>query len=121
MSGSRWSFIRNRSCTAATPAPRLDLAQPFSLDFEPPDTAAFRCLALARQAGEAGGTAPCILNAANEAAVAAFLSGGCSFLQIADTVEAVLDRMPVEPLESVHQVLAADARARELARAELGV
>jgi 1-deoxy-D-xylulose-5-phosphate reductoisomerase len=106
---------------AATPAPRLDLSRPFSLDFEPPDAEAFRCLALARQAGEAGGTAPCVLNAANEIAVAAFLSGGCSFPQIADTVEAVLDRMTVEPLESVPQVLAADARARELARATLGV
>jgi 1-deoxy-D-xylulose-5-phosphate reductoisomerase len=106
---------------AATPAPRLDLSRPFSLDFEPPDAEAFRCLALARQAGEAGGTAPCVLNAANEIAVAAFLSGGCSFPQIADTVEVVLDRMTVEPLESVPQVLAADARARELARATLGV
>jgi 1-deoxy-D-xylulose-5-phosphate reductoisomerase len=106
---------------AATPAPRLDLSVPFSLDFEPPDDEAFRCLALARQAGEAGGTAPCVLNAANEIAVAAFLSGGCSFPQIADTVEVVLDRMTVEPLESVPQVLAADARARELARATLGV
>jgi 1-deoxy-D-xylulose-5-phosphate reductoisomerase len=105
---------------SATPAPRLDLTEPFSLDFEPPDAAAFRCLALARQAGESGGTAPCVLNAANEVAVAAFMSGGCGFLQIADTVEAVLERMPLEPLESVPQVLAADARARDLARAALG-
>ena len=53
--------------------------------------------------------------------MAAFLSGGCSFPQIADTVEAVLDSVPIEPLDSVPQVLAADARARELARAALGV
>src|SRR6476661_8631489 len=59
---------------AATSAPRLDLAAPFSLDFQPPDTAAFRCLGLARQAGQAGGTAPCVLNAANEVAVASFLA-----------------------------------------------
>jgi 1-deoxy-D-xylulose-5-phosphate reductoisomerase len=114
------SYALTHPHRAATPAPRLDVSQPFSLDFEPPDTAAFRCLALARQAGESGGTAPCVLNAANEVAVAAFLSGGCSFLQIADTVEAVLDRMALEPLESVPQVLAADARARDLARATLG-
>jgi 1-deoxy-D-xylulose-5-phosphate reductoisomerase len=115
------SYALSHPHRAVTPAPRLDLSRPFSLDFEPPDAEAFRCLALARQAGESGGTAPCVLNAANEVAVAAFLSGGCSFPQIADTVEAVLDRMTVEPLESVPQVLAADARARELARATLGV
>ena len=62
-----------------------------------------------------------MLNAANEVAVAAFLSGGCSLLQIADTVESVLDRSPIEPLESVEQVLAADAQAREQARSLLGV
>ena len=104
---------------AATDAPRLDLTAAFSLDFEPPDTDAFRCLALARQAGEAGGTAPCLLNAANEVAVAAFLAGGCGFLQIPDTVEAVLSQLEPEPLQSVEQVLAADRRARELARDRL--
>ena len=105
---------------AATTAPRLDLSQPFSLDFEPPDTEAFRCLALARAAGVAGGTAPCALNAANEVAVAAFLAGSCGFLEIADTVASVLDRWETEPLASVDQVLAADARAREMARERLG-
>ena len=106
---------------AATSAPRLDLAAPFSLDFQPPDTAAFRCLGLARQAGQAGGTAPCVLNAANEVAVASFLAGRCGFLQIADTVDAVLAESELEPLQSVDQVLAADRRARELARDRLGV
>src|SRR5690348_16335701 len=106
---------------AATPAPRLDLSHGFALDFEPPDVAAFRCLALARAAGEAGGTAPCALNAANEVAVAAFLAGECRFPQIADTVAAVPDRLDPEPLESVEQVLAADAAARSLARDALGV
>jgi len=105
---------------AATPAPQLDLAS-LTLEFEPPDTAVFRCLALARAAGEAGGTAPCALNAANEVAVAAFLAGECRFPQIADTVAAVLDRLDPEPLESVEQVLAADAAARALARDALGV
>jgi len=106
---------------AATSAPRLDLAAPFSLDFQPPDTTAFRCLGLARQAGQAGGTAPCVLNAANEVAVASFLAGRCGFLQIADTVDAVLAESELEPLQSVEQVLAADRRARELARDRLGV
>jgi len=105
---------------SATAARRLDLSQPFSLDFEPPDMDAFRCLALARAAGVAGGTAPCALNAANEVAVAAFLAGSCGFLEIADTVAAVLDRWDAEPLTSVDQVLAADARAREMARERLG-
>src|SRR3954467_1613014 len=105
----------------ATDAPKLDLAQPFTLAFEPPDLAVFRCLVLARSAGEAGGTAPCALNAANEVAVAAFLGGSCRFTEIADTVDAVLEAVDVEPLESVQQVLAADARARELARGRLGV
>ena len=106
---------------AATAAPRLDLSRPFSLEFQPPDLEAFGCLALARQAGEAGGTAPCTLNAANEVAVAAFLAGDCRFTQIADTVAAVLDRVDVEPLESVEQVLAADAAARALAQDALEV
>ncbi len=114
------SYALTHPDRAATPAPRLDLTHAFSLDFEPPDLDAFRCLALARRAGEAGGTAPCVLNAANEVAVAAFLSGGCGFTQIADTVEAVLDGATIEPLESIAQVLDADVRARELARAALG-
>ncbi len=105
---------------AATAAPQLDLSQPFSLDFEPPDTEAFGCLALARAAGVAGGTAPCALNAANEVAVAAFLAGSCGFLEIADTVASVLEGWDPEPLTSVEQVLAADARAREMARERLG-
>jgi len=104
----------------ATDAPRLDLTQQFTLAFEPPDLQAFRCLALARAAGEAGGTAPCALNAANEVAVAAYLSGACTFTDIAGTVEAVLDAVDAEPLESVEQVLAVDSRARELARGRLG-
>jgi 1-deoxy-D-xylulose-5-phosphate reductoisomerase len=115
------SYALTYPARVATPAPRLDLSQPFALDFEPPDLDTFPCLALARRAGQTGGTAPCALNAANEVAVAAFLAGDCGFLQIAETVQAVLDAMEVEPLESVAQVLAADARARELARDRLEV
>jgi 1-deoxy-D-xylulose-5-phosphate reductoisomerase len=115
------SYALTYPARAATAAPRLDLSRPFSLEFQPPDLEAFGCLALARQAGEAGGTAPCALNAANEVAVAAFLAGKCRFTQIAETVAAVLDRAQVEPLESVEQVLAADAAARVLARDALEV
>ncbi len=97
---------------AATPVPSLDLSAPLTLDFEPPDTATFRCLTLARAAGREGGTAPCVLNAANEAAVAAFLDGGIGFLAIADMVERALEAVPAEPIESLEQLLAADARAR---------
>jgi 1-deoxy-D-xylulose-5-phosphate reductoisomerase len=103
---------------AATSVPSLDLSAPFALQFEPPDTATFRCLALARQAGEAGGTAPCVLNAANEAAVAAFLAGAIGFLEIADLVERALEAVPPEPIGSLEQLLEADARARAAVAAE---
>jgi len=73
----------------------------------------FRCLALARQAGREGGTAPCVLNAANEVAVGAFLAGTVGFPDIADLVEHALERVPADPLESLEQVLDADRRARE--------
>jgi 1-deoxy-D-xylulose-5-phosphate reductoisomerase len=103
----------------ATPARPLDLTTPFALAFEPPDEGVFRCLALAREAGEAGGTAPCILNAANEAAVAAFLAERCGFLDIASLVERALEAVPAEPLADRVQVDEADARAREVVTAAL--
>ena len=71
---------------AEVPLERLDLAAVGELTFERPDTETFRCLALAREAGERGGTAPCILNAANEVAVAAFLDGRLPFTGIAEVV-----------------------------------
>jgi 1-deoxy-D-xylulose-5-phosphate reductoisomerase len=98
---------------SATPVPALDLSRPLRLDFEPPDVGVFRCLALARQAGREGGTAPCVLNAANEVAVGAFLAGTVGFPDIADLVEHALERVPADPLESLEQVLDADRRARE--------
>jgi 1-deoxy-D-xylulose-5-phosphate reductoisomerase len=99
----------------ATTASALDLTSPLSLEFEPADVATFRCLALAREAGVAGGTAPCVLNAANEVAVGAFLEGRIGFLDIAAVVEEALGRVPAEPLVSLEQVLDADRRAREAA------
>jgi 1-deoxy-D-xylulose-5-phosphate reductoisomerase len=100
---------------AATPAPQLDLQTAFTLEFEPPAVDVFRCLLLAREAGRAGGTAPCTLNAANEVAVAAFLAGGVGFADIAGVVEQTLERTDVAPLVSLEQVLEADARARVIA------
>ncbi len=93
----------------------LDLSAPLSLEFEPPDLATFRCLALAREAGVAGGTAPCVLNAANEVAVRGFLDGRIGFLDIAGVVEDALAQVPPEPVESLEQVLDADRRARSAA------
>jgi 1-deoxy-D-xylulose-5-phosphate reductoisomerase len=101
---------------AATPVPALDLAAPLRLEFEPPDLATFRCLALARAAGREGGTAPCVLNAANEAAVASFLDGEIGFLEIAALVERALDEVAAEPLASLEQLEDADARARAAVR-----
>jgi 1-deoxy-D-xylulose-5-phosphate reductoisomerase len=98
---------------------RLDLAAGLSLPFEPPDPDTFRCLALARAAGEAGGLAPCALNAADEEAVAAFLAGRCSFLEIPELVERALEAVEPGPLEELAQVVHADARAREVVRSAL--
>jgi 1-deoxy-D-xylulose-5-phosphate reductoisomerase len=100
---------------AATPARRLDFGAPFALDFEPPDLEVFRCLALAREAGRAGGTAPAVLNAANEVAVAAYLAGGIRFTDIPAVVEHALDRTPTESVRGLEQVLDADRRARTAA------
>jgi 1-deoxy-D-xylulose-5-phosphate reductoisomerase len=93
----------------------LDLVELGSLTFEAPDLDTFRCLALARQAGMAGGTAPCTLNAANEVAVHAFLRGRLRFLDIAEVVEETLDSLPVRGLESFESLMDADSEARAVA------
>jgi 1-deoxy-D-xylulose-5-phosphate reductoisomerase len=89
------------------------------LEFEAPDEEAFRCLALAREAGRAGGTAPTVLNAANEVAVAGFLAERIAFLDIPRVVEAALDAVPVRPADTLDAVLDADARARAAAQAAI--
>ncbi len=86
-----------------------------TLEFEAPDEAAFPCLALAREAGREGGTAPAVLNAANEVAVAAFLDGRCGFMDIARVVRAALEAVPAGRADELEAVLAADARARAAA------
>ena len=95
------------------------LAQGGKLEFEAPDLEAFPCLALAFSALAAGGTAPAVLNAANEEAVSAFLQGRIGFLGIPDTVAAALDAMPPQSADSLDALLAADAGARAAARAHI--
>jgi 1-deoxy-D-xylulose-5-phosphate reductoisomerase len=83
------------------------------LEFFPPDTDTFRLLALARDAGERGGTFPCVFNAANEVAVAAFLDGRIGFLEIASLVEDALERADGAPARDLDELREADRRARE--------
>ncbi|MEO7051369.1 MAG: 1-deoxy-D-xylulose-5-phosphate reductoisomerase [Rhodanobacter sp.] len=94
----------------------LSLAACAALQFEAPDTATFRCLTLAFQALRTGGDAPAVLSAANEVAVAAFLSGSLAFLSIADVVEAVLAELPAQPVVDIPSLLDRDRLARETAR-----
>lgn len=101
------------------PVEPLDFTKLGSLEFAPADTDTFRCLELARHAGGVGGTLPCVMNAANEVAVAAFLAEQGSYLGIAECVEAVMDaheREGVQKVESLEQLQALDAWARETAR-----
>ncbi|MEN6525665.1 MAG: 1-deoxy-D-xylulose-5-phosphate reductoisomerase [Candidatus Polarisedimenticolia bacterium] len=98
---------------------RLDLAALGSLTFERPDRDAFRCLDLAYHALAAGGDAPARLNAANEVAVRAFLDGRIGFLDIPELLQRVLDSEPTNPIVELEDVLSADRRAREAARAIL--
>ena len=97
----------------------LDLARAGVLQFEPPDTDRFPCLALARQAAVAGGLAPAILNAANEVAVAAFLEGRLNFGGIPAVIESVMNSLPAGPAEDLETVLAADGAARHAATARI--
>ena len=95
-----------------TPTQRLDLAAVARLDFEAPDTERFPALRLAREALEAGGSAPVVLNAANEVAVAAFLAGGIRFPEIAELVERALARSGFDRPESIDDVLEIDHATR---------
>jgi 1-deoxy-D-xylulose-5-phosphate reductoisomerase len=97
------------------PLRALDLAEVGALTFEPVDTEAFPCLRLARDAAVTGGTAPCVLNAANEVAVHAFLGGRLGFLGIAAVIEETLAVLPAEPVRAFESLYEADRRAREIA------
>jgi 1-deoxy-D-xylulose-5-phosphate reductoisomerase len=103
----------------ASGVPSLDLFQVARLDFEPPDLARFPCLGLAYQAIEAGGTAPAILNAANEVAVEAFLGGRLGFTAIAEVNAATLEALPATSAEDLEQLLEADRQARRMAEQQV--
>ena len=99
----------------ATPVPALDLAGGLTLEFGAPDDETFPLLSLARRAGEAGGTLPCVFNAANEVAVSAFLARSLPFLGIAAVVEATLEGTESSPAVELDELVGADRAARELA------
>lgn len=103
------------------PVRTLDLATAGELTFEPPDDETFPCLRLARQAGEVGGTAPCVLNAGDEVAVAAFLAGRIPFAAIPELVERVLDAVPGSTPSHFDDLFEADRQAREVAGELVGV
>jgi 1-deoxy-D-xylulose-5-phosphate reductoisomerase len=98
---------------------RLDLAALGRLTFEAPDLDAFPALRVAREAGVAGGTAPCVLNAANEIAVHAFLERRIAFTRIAEVIEQTVDQLGAQPAREFEMLFEADRRARDAARAAL--
>jgi 1-deoxy-D-xylulose-5-phosphate reductoisomerase len=107
------SYALNFPQRADVDVPQLDLAAVGELTFEQPDLATFACLRLALEAGAAGGTAPCVLNAADEVAVAAFLAGQIPFTGIAAVIERVMEEMPARPITHFDDLFATDAEARE--------
>ena len=115
------SFALTYPDRAATPVPALDLASGLTLEFGPPDLETFPLLPLARRAGGEGGCAPCVFNAANEVAVAAFLAGRLPFLGIAAVVEETLANADTSAARDLDDLLTADADARRLAHGTLTV
>jgi 1-deoxy-D-xylulose-5-phosphate reductoisomerase len=111
------SYALNFPERAPVDLPPLDFAATGSLTFEEPDPDTFACLRLALEAGEAGGTAPTVLNAADEVAVAAFLDGQIPFTGIAAVIERILEEMPARPVTHFDDLFATDAEARERAAA----
>src|SRR3954471_12980818 len=102
------------------PVKPLDLAEVGALTFEPTDEDAFPCLRLAREAAIAGGTAPCVMNAANEVAVHAFLNDRLGFLGIPAVIEGTLEQVGTGPVYSFDSLTAADATARAVAGELIG-
>jgi 1-deoxy-D-xylulose-5-phosphate reductoisomerase len=110
------SYALHHPERADVPVPTLDLVEVGALTFARPDLETFACLRLAREAAEAGGTAPCVLNAANEVAVHAFLRGELPFAGIARVIEATLAELPAQPVRHFSDLYEADAQARGVAR-----
>jgi 1-deoxy-D-xylulose-5-phosphate reductoisomerase len=111
------SYALHHPERADVPVPTLDLVEVGALTFERPDLETFACLRLAREAAEAGGTAPCVLNAANEVAVHAFLRGELPFAGIARVIESTLAELPARPVRHFSDLYEADSHAREVAKA----
>jgi len=107
------SYALNHPERVDVDVPPLDLAAVGSLTFERPDLETFACLRLALEAGAAGGTAPTVLNAADEVAVAAFLEERIPFTAIPAVIEGVLEAMPAAGVSHFDDLFAADAEARE--------
>jgi 1-deoxy-D-xylulose-5-phosphate reductoisomerase len=104
---------------AATDLAQLDFTSGLVLEFEPVDDDVFPMLGLARRAGEQGGSLPCVFNAANEVAVAAFLEGRLPFLGIPEVVQRTLDEADGTPAGDVDELVAIDQEARRLAEQAL--
>jgi 1-deoxy-D-xylulose-5-phosphate reductoisomerase len=115
------SFALTYPERAATELEPIDLAAGLVLEFEPVDLEAFPLLGLARRAGELGGTYPCVFNAANEVAVAAFLDGRLPFLGIAEVVEETLEAAEGAAARDLEELVAVDAEARRLAERGLAL
>jgi 1-deoxy-D-xylulose-5-phosphate reductoisomerase len=109
------SYALHGAVSVELPIAALDLVQVGSLTFEPVDLEAFPCLRLAREAAQVGGTAPCVLNAANETAVHAFLVGRLPFLGIAEVIERTLSVLPGGPIRAFESLYEADREARRVA------
>jgi 1-deoxy-D-xylulose-5-phosphate reductoisomerase len=114
------SFALHFPERADVDVPRLDLAAIGELSFEQPDLETFACLRLALEAGKAGGTAPCVLNAADEVAVAAFLDGRIAFTAIPAAIERVTEEMPARPVTHFEDLFAVDAEARRRTEEQVG-
>jgi 1-deoxy-D-xylulose-5-phosphate reductoisomerase len=109
------SYALHGACSVKLPIEPLDLVELGQLDFEAVDTEAFPCLRLAREAALAGGTAPCVLNAANEVAVHAFLAERLSFLGIPAVIERTLERLGSSPVRAFESLYESDREARAVA------
>ncbi len=109
------SYALHSGESVELPIKPLDLSAVGELTFEPVDLEAFPCLRLAREAAIEGGTAPCVLNAANEIAVQAFLAGRLGFLEIPSVIETALSTLPSRPVQDFESLYEADRLAREVA------